>query len=57
MSNVRELRERLELTQQELAVELGVSVTTVSRWEQNNKKPRGAAGKLYSQLEKKARKT
>jgi DNA-binding transcriptional regulator YiaG len=31
--NIRQIRQQLNLTQQQLAVALGVSVSTVARWE------------------------
>jgi DNA-binding transcriptional regulator YiaG len=39
LMNVKQLRKRLGLTSQELAVKLGVSVATVSRWETGRHKP------------------
>ena len=36
---VRSVRERLGLTQQELAVRLGVALPTVSRWENSRHSP------------------
>lgn len=36
---VRSVRERLGLTQQELAVRLGVALPTVSRWENGRHRP------------------
>lgn len=38
-SEIREIRQALGLTQEQLARELGVSFTTVSRWEQNHTQP------------------
>ena len=38
-ARIRELRESLRLTQEEFARELGVSFTTVSRWENGHGKP------------------
>jgi DNA-binding transcriptional regulator YiaG len=37
--NVKDIRKRLGLTSEGLARELGVSVTTVSRWETGRHKP------------------
>jgi transcriptional regulator with XRE-family HTH domain len=37
---VAKLRERANLTQMKLAVALGVSITTVSDWENGKKEPR-----------------
>jgi DNA-binding transcriptional regulator YiaG len=45
---VRALRERLGLTQQELAEELNVRQQTVSEWETGMYRPRGASEKLLS---------
>ncbi|MBD1847501.1 helix-turn-helix transcriptional regulator [Cyanobacteria bacterium FACHB-63] len=36
---VRELRQRLELTQEQFASELGVTFTTINRWENRHSKP------------------
>ena len=47
--NLRELRLRRDLTQDELAEQLGVSVHTVSRWERENRTPHLAmVGQFYS---------
>ncbi len=40
---VQELRRRLGLTQEQMAHELGVSWTTVSRWENGHFRPSGLA--------------
>lgn len=40
MNKVRELRQKLELTQEELAKSLGVERTTVTKWEIGESKPR-----------------
>ena len=37
--NVKRLRRRLRMTSQELATTLGVSISTVSRWETGKNKP------------------
>jgi len=37
--DIRSIRKRLDLTAQELATLLGVSITTVSRWETGKCKP------------------
>ena len=44
--SVRELRQRLGLTQRELAEELGVRQQTVSEWETGMYRPRGASARL-----------
>jgi putative transcriptional regulator len=45
---VRRLRSHLELTQRELAEELGVRQQTVSEWETGAYRPRGASERLLS---------
>lgn len=42
---LKQAREHLDLTQEQWAVRLGVSVRTVSRWEQGMSIPRGSAQK------------
>ncbi len=37
--DVKQLRERLGLTGQDLAVAIGVSVSTISRWENGKNRP------------------
>lgn len=37
--NIKRLRKRLGMTSQELATTLGVSISTVSRWETGKSKP------------------
>lgn len=49
---VRELRQRLELTQEQFASELGVTFTTINRWENRHSKPSKMAMML---IEKKVR--
>ena len=44
--SVRALRERLGLTQRELADELGVRQQTVSEWETGMYRPRGASARM-----------
>lgn len=36
---IRELRQRLELTQEQFAAELGVTCSSVNRWENGRSKP------------------
>jgi DNA-binding transcriptional regulator YiaG len=43
---VKELRQLLDLTQEELANSLEVSFSTISRWERGKAKPSSAASKL-----------
>ncbi len=45
-ANVKEIRRRLGLSQEGFARLLGVSVSTVRNWEQNRRRPRGAAQTL-----------
>jgi DNA-binding transcriptional regulator YiaG len=43
---VRALRERLGMTQRQLAEELGVRQQTVSEWETGSYRPRGASARM-----------
>ena len=52
---VRALRERLGLTQQQLADELNVRQQTVSEWETGAYRPRGASERLLSMVAERAR--
>jgi putative transcriptional regulator len=47
---VRELREALGLTQEGLARELGVTVSTVFRWEKGRSQPSGLACRALERL-------
>jgi DNA-binding transcriptional regulator YiaG len=47
---IAELRERLGLTQAEMAEELGVRQQTVSEWETGRYEPRGASVKVLAHL-------
>lgn len=47
---IRSLRETLGLTQEEFARELGVSFTTVSRWENGHGKPSRLAQRQIQDL-------
>jgi len=49
---VKELRTQLGLTQLQLAVKIGVAIATVSRWENEHKKPSPMALARLRQLEK-----
>lgn len=49
-ARIRELREALRLTQEEFARELGVSFTTVSRWENGHGKPSPLAQRQLQEL-------
>ena len=44
----RELRERAQLSQGELAGEIGVEPSTISRWESGSRKPRGKRADAYA---------
>lgn len=46
--DVRALRRRLGLSQQEMARELGMRQQTVSEWETGQYRPRGASARLLS---------
>lgn len=46
--NVRELRERLDLTQAQFAETFGVSCETLRSWEQGKRKPEGPAKVLLN---------
>ncbi len=47
---IRELRKKLGLTQEELARLLGVGFTTVNRWENEKVQPRGQALRMLEKL-------
>lgn len=44
--DIKTIRERLGLSQRQFAALMGVSVDTLQNWEQNRRKPRGAARTL-----------
>jgi len=46
--SIKALRNHLELTQVELAGQMGIRQQTVSEWEQGDYAPRGASVKLLS---------
>ncbi|MFA5079202.1 MAG: helix-turn-helix domain-containing protein [Dehalococcoidia bacterium] len=46
--SIRALRSHLDITQVELAGQMGIRQQTVSEWEQGDYKPRGASAKLLS---------
>lgn len=50
--NIRALREALGLTQEQLAQAIGVSFTTVSRWERAHVKPSPLAMKKLTEMRK-----
>ncbi len=41
--DVKQIRERYQLSQTEFATLLGISIKTLQNWEQGRRKPRGAA--------------
>ncbi len=47
------LRKRFRLSQAALASVFNVSVSTVQKWEQGNKKPTGSSQKLFDLMERK----
>lgn len=47
---IRSLRDRLELSQERLAARLGVTFTTVNRWENGRAKPSPLAMKQIEEL-------
>ncbi|MGB2696195.1 MAG: helix-turn-helix domain-containing protein [Dehalococcoidia bacterium] len=51
---VRALREHMRLSQQELARELNVRQQTVSEWETDQYRPRGASQRLLSMVAERA---
>jgi DNA-binding transcriptional regulator YiaG len=53
---VRALRERLGMTQRELAEELGVRQQTVSEWETGVYRPRGASARMLRHVAERAEK-
>jgi DNA-binding transcriptional regulator YiaG len=54
--HVLPLRNRLGMTQVELAENVGVAQPTVAMWEAGHRRPSGAATILLRQLEEKAKK-
>jgi DNA-binding transcriptional regulator YiaG len=51
---IRQIRDALELTQQQLADFIGAGQVAVARWETGIHKPRGANLKALTELAKKA---
>lgn len=49
---IKQLRKRLNMTQEELANKLGVSRQTVYHWEKNQKRPSRLAKKQLARLSK-----
>jgi len=50
--DIRKLRKRLNLTQEQLAQRLGVSFTTVNRWEKHKNDPSPLALRELEEFEK-----
>jgi putative transcriptional regulator len=50
--DVRKIRRQLGLSQDEFAARFGLSVATVREWEQDRRKPEGAARVLLTVIEK-----
>jgi putative transcriptional regulator len=50
--DVRKIRRRLKLTQDEFAAKFGLSAATVREWEQNRRRPEGAARVLLRGIER-----
>ena len=50
---IRQLRERLHLTQEQFAHELAVTVSTVNRWENAHAAPSGLAWRAIQELTQK----
>ena len=48
--NVRKLRDRLNLSRQELADRIGCTERAVRAWEENTRNPIGAAQRVLEQL-------
>jgi len=48
---IRELRNKLKMTQQQLADKLGVHRVTVAEWESNRKRPSNLANRQLNRLE------
>jgi len=53
---IRQLREELNMTQENFAHEIGVTFATVNRWENGRTTPNKVAQKVLLLLEKKMRK-
>lgn len=54
-NEIKKLRQGLGYTQEELAMFLGVTVTTISRWENNHYQPSKLARRLIEELKKEAK--
>ena len=51
-NEIKELRKRLNMTQQELANAVGVDRVTIARWEAGQKKPSNLARRQLARLAK-----
>jgi putative transcriptional regulator len=54
-NRIRELRQNLNMTQENFAHEIGVTFATVNRWENGRTQPNKVAQKILKQLERKLR--
>lgn len=54
--DVKKLRKSLKMSQEEMAVKLGVSAMTIRRWEANTNKPSRLALRQLERLNNKGRK-
>jgi len=54
-NRIRELRQNLNMTQENFAHEIGVTFATVNRWENGRTQPNKVAQKVLKQLERKLR--
>lgn len=55
-ARIKQLREDLNMTQENFAHEIGVTFATVNRWENNRTTPNKVAQKILLLLERKLRK-
>lgn len=53
---IKRIRTRLQLTQEQMAQRIGVSFTTVNRWEKGHNKPLPEIRNLLKELESEANK-
>jgi len=53
--DIKQLRKTLKLTQAELASKLGVSVTTIARWEGKKARPSQLAKRQLARLQRRGR--
>lgn len=51
-AEIRELRERLGLTQEQMAARVGVSFTTISRWERGHRPPSPMAAAALARIDR-----